>query len=98
MDYVRIMLLEDSDSEDELELLTAIVLAHKYFNREGGSTSRRGSVPGRTYIDRDFLQGHQRLFLDYFADSPVYPPKSISKEVSDASSSFSSYSICGRSL
>jgi hypothetical protein len=75
MDYVRIMLLEDSDSEDELELLTAIVLAHKYFNREGGSTSRRGSVPGRTYIDRDFLQGHQRLFLDYFADSPVYPPK-----------------------
>ncbi|XP_062162007.1 uncharacterized protein LOC133869045 [Alnus glutinosa] len=47
-----------------------------YFKRKGGSSSRRGgSVPGRMFIDRNSLQGHLRLFLDYFADSPVYPPK-----------------------
>jgi hypothetical protein len=70
------MLLKDSDSENKLELLSAIVLARRYFKRKGGSSSRRGgSVPGRMFIDHDSLQGHQRLFLDYFADSPVYPPK-----------------------
>jgi hypothetical protein len=73
---IRKMLLEDYDSENELELLSAIVLARRYFKRKGGSSSRRGgSVPGRIFIDRDSLQGHQRLFLAYFADSPVYPPK-----------------------
>jgi len=88
---IRKMLLEDSDSENELELLSAIVLARRYFKRNGGSSSRRGgSVPGRMFIDRDSLQGHQRLFLDYFADSPS---KNISQEVSDASSSFLSYFV-----
>ena len=28
----------------------------------------------RRYIERDRLAGHKRLYLDYFADTPVYPP------------------------
>jgi ABC-type multidrug transport system fused ATPase/permease subunit len=28
----------------------------------------------RRFIQRNCLEGHQRLFLDYFAESPVYPP------------------------
>ncbi|XP_062193495.1 uncharacterized protein LOC133896872 [Phragmites australis] len=32
-----------------------------------------GSVPGRRRIQRNRLEGHQRLFNDYFADPPVYP-------------------------
>ena len=26
------------------------------------------------YIERDCLAKHKRLYLDYFADTPVYPP------------------------
>jgi maltodextrin utilization protein YvdJ len=29
----------------------------------------------RRFIQRNCLKGHQRLFLDYFAESPVYPKK-----------------------
>ena len=36
-----------------------------------GSTSKRKR---RRYIKRDRLAGHKRLYLDYFADTPVYPP------------------------
>ena len=36
-----------------------------------GSTSQRKR---RRYIERDRLAGHKRLYLDYFADTPVYPP------------------------
>lgn len=60
VDPVKKMLLEDSDSDNELELL--IVWARKHFNIEGGSISCCGSVPGRTFIYSDSLQGHQRLF------------------------------------
>ena len=28
----------------------------------------------RRYIERDRLAGHKRIYLDYFADTPVYPP------------------------
>ena len=34
------------------------------------STSQRKR---RRYIKRDCLVGHKRLYLDYFADTPVYP-------------------------
>ena len=36
-----------------------------------GSTSQRKC---RQYIERDNLAGHKRLYLDYFVDTPVYPP------------------------
>jgi len=73
---IRKMLLEDFDSENELKLLSAVVLERRYLKRKGGSSSRlRGSIPRRMFIDRDSLQGHQRLFLDYFVYSQVYPPK-----------------------
>jgi hypothetical protein len=75
VDSVKKILLEDSNSDNELELFIAIVLARKHFNREGGSISCCGYVPRRTFIYRDSLQGHQRLFLNYFADSPIYPSK-----------------------
>jgi hypothetical protein len=69
------LLIEDSDSNDELTLMTTIVWAHKHFKRNEGSSSRLGSIPRRRVINCDPLQGHQRLFLDYFADVSVYPPK-----------------------
>ena len=57
------MLLNNSD-DDEIII--------KYLMKEG-SSSQCDTVQ-RRYIERDHLQGHERLFLDYFAKSPVYPP------------------------
>ncbi|KAK9278543.1 hypothetical protein L1049_028112 [Liquidambar formosana] len=42
-------------------------------NSERHSRTRRGSVPGHAVIDRDRVEGHQRLHHDYFADDPVSP-------------------------
>ena len=57
--FVRELLDDDSD-EDEIiiKLLT-------------GSTSQRKHC---RYIDRNHLAGHKRLYDDYFAKEPVYPP------------------------
>ena len=57
------LLLNDSD-DDEMII--------KYLMEEG-SSSQCNIVQCR-YIEHDRLQGHERLFLDYFAESPVYTP------------------------
>ena len=53
-------LLDDDSNEDEItiKLLT-------------GSTSQ---CKHRRYIDRNHLASHKRLYDDYFAEEPVYPP------------------------
>ncbi|XP_050275352.1 uncharacterized protein LOC126717583 [Quercus robur] len=50
------------DDSDEDEIMRRILK---------GSTVQRKR---RRYIERDRLAGHKRLYLDYFADTPVYPP------------------------
>ena len=68
------MLLYDSDFskfDDELEIFKAISLDNEVFKNEMESSSHGGSVPGHKVINRDHVQGHERLFLDYFAESPV---------------------------
>ncbi|KAL0006135.1 hypothetical protein SO802_013696 [Lithocarpus litseifolius] len=55
----RKLLLDDSDKD---EIMRRVLK---------GSTSQRKR---RRYIERDRLAGHKRLYLDYFADTPVYPP------------------------
>ena len=64
---VHNMILNESDSDDELEIVTVVKM-------EEESRSFRGSIQHRVFIRRNTLQGHQRLFLDYFAGSPIYPP------------------------
>ena len=53
-------LLDDDSDEDEIiiKLLTGLTSQRKY----------------RWYIDRNHLVGHRRLYDDYFAKEPVYPP------------------------
>ena len=53
------LLFDDSD-EDEImrRVLKGSTSPHKH----------------RRYIERNRLAGHKRLYLDYFADTPVYPP------------------------
>ena len=66
--------LFDSSSDDELELTLVVAIAEERLNNERGSTLHCGSVHGRIFISRDILQGHDRLFHDYFAETPVYSP------------------------
>nr|XP_023911805.1 uncharacterized protein LOC112023430 [Quercus suber] len=55
----RKLLLDDSDED---EIIEEVVM---------DLTSRKC----RSYIRRNHLAGHERLYLNYFADSPVYPKK-----------------------
>ena len=68
------LLLNDSDSDDDFEIIVLLALEEEQLERERASTSHRGFVPGHRFIQHHHEQGHQRLFQDYFADSPVYPP------------------------
>nr|XP_023895246.1 uncharacterized protein LOC112007173 [Quercus suber] len=63
---------DSSSDDDELELTLAIAIEE--LNNEGASTSRRCSVHPCRFIWCNPLQGHDRLFHDYFAETPVYPP------------------------
>ena len=53
-------LLDDDSDEDEIiiKLLTGSISQCKH----------------RRYIERNHLAGHRRLYDDYFAEEPVYPP------------------------
>ena len=63
-----------TDFDDDFEIIAPLALEEERLERERASTSHRGSVPSRRFIQRDHKQGHQRLFQAYFAKSPVYPP------------------------
>ena len=56
----RKLLFDDSDEDEKIK---EVVM---------DSTSKRKH---RCYIRRNHLAGNERLYLDYFADSPVYPKK-----------------------
>ncbi|KAF8403823.1 hypothetical protein HHK36_011929 [Tetracentron sinense] len=69
------MLHEDfEDSDDELESLTITCMEEERLHKEKLSRRCRGSIQGHRVIWRDRVQGHERLFHDYFAEKPVYPP------------------------
>ncbi|XP_062193599.1 uncharacterized protein LOC133897015 [Phragmites australis] len=61
---------DSSDEEDNLFLATVSALHESEASQRG---PWGGSVPGRRRIERNRLEGHHRLFNDYFADHPVYP-------------------------
>jgi hypothetical protein len=68
------MVLLESDSDDEMEILSIFAMEEERLKSEWASSSRRGSIVGRKVIKRDYLQGEERLFHDYFSNNPVFPP------------------------
>jgi hypothetical protein len=68
------MALLESDSDDEIEILSIFAMEEERLKRERASTSCRGSIIGRKVIKRDYLQGEERLFRDYFAKYSVFLP------------------------
>ncbi|KAF5450133.1 hypothetical protein F2P56_030508, partial [Juglans regia] len=65
---------DSSSSDEEFELNLALTMEAKHLDNERGSTSHRNSIMRRIFIRRNSFEGHQRLFQDYFAESPIYPP------------------------
>ena len=57
------MALLQSDSDDEIEILSIFAMEKERLKRKRASTSHRGSIQGRKVIKRDYLQGPKRLFL-----------------------------------
>ena len=68
------MVLLESDSDDEIEILSIFAMEEERLKRKQASTSCRGSILGRKVIKRDYLQGEERLFHDYFTKYPIFPP------------------------
>ena len=68
------MILNDSDSDDELEMVTICAIEMNKLNSEESSSVRRGSIQGHSVIFRNRVQEHESLYCDYFAEPPIYPP------------------------
>ena len=51
------MVLLESDSDDEMEILSIFAMKEERLKSERASSSRRGSIVGRKVIKRDYLQG-----------------------------------------
>ena len=66
------MLLED-DSDNEFHMLATLSEGKQIVNKDKTS-HRPGSIVGHAIIQRDRVQGNDRLYRDYFADTPTYGP------------------------
>ena len=62
---------DSSDEEDELVLATLTAWHADIEASHRGPWG--GSVPGHRRIHRNRMEGHNRLYNDYFADASVYP-------------------------
>ena len=67
-------LLDDDSDEDEIIIKLLM-----------GLTSQRKH---HQYINRNHLAGHRRLYDDYFAEEPIYPPKLFQRRFRMRSSLF----------
>jgi len=56
---------EEESDVDDLLIIAGLLEGSKRNKRK---KKFRGSLPGRHNAPRDILGGHQRIYLDYFAD------------------------------
>ncbi|XP_028082222.1 uncharacterized protein LOC114283561 [Camellia sinensis] len=67
------MILNNFDSDDELQLITIATMEEERLNRERCSRRRSGSIEGHAIIYHNRVQGHERLYRDYFSETAIYP-------------------------
>ena len=67
-------MLFNDDSDDEFHLLATMIEEEEMAN-EDRTPHRPGSIPGHAVIRRDRVQGNDRLYRDYFADTPTFGPR-----------------------
>ncbi|XP_052177493.1 uncharacterized protein LOC127791548 [Diospyros lotus] len=71
----RRMIHEKVQDDEEEEAIVTTLVEHHIQSGDHGSVSRRhGFVMNRCVINRNRVEGHERLYRDYFGDSPTYPP------------------------
>ena len=83
----KILNIEEEDNDD-LDMLYSTTRTSEGIS-QGRIRRHRGSVPGHIMVNCDRVEGHERLYRDYFAIPCVYE-SFFSKEVPNESSSFSS--------
>ena len=59
------------EDNDDLDMLYVTIKRSEGFG-QGRIRRHRGSVPGHRMINRDRVEGHERLYCDYFATPCVY--------------------------
>ncbi|XP_052190030.1 uncharacterized protein LOC127799854 [Diospyros lotus] len=72
--FFRMIHEEVQDNEKEEAIVTALVEHHIQSGDHDSVSRHRGSVMNRRVINRNRVEGHERLYRDYFGDSPTYPP------------------------
>jgi hypothetical protein len=65
--------IEDLLHDDDCEIARLLLAMKDQEDRAKLLDRRRGSVKGRTYIQRNRALGHATLMQDYFAEVPTYP-------------------------
>ena len=75
MTYNRLAkMLFNDDSDDEFHLLATMIEEEEMAN-EDRTPHRPGSIPSHAIIQLDRVQGNDRLYRDYFADTPTFGPR-----------------------
>ncbi|XP_052181866.1 uncharacterized protein LOC127794658 [Diospyros lotus] len=72
--FFRMIHEEVQDNEEEEAIVTALVEHHIQSGDHDSVSRYRGSVMNRCVINCNRVEGHERLYRDYFGDSPTYPP------------------------
>ena len=67
------IILEDSDSDDDLEM--TIFVVGEIINKRRRTSLHHGSIYGHANIWIDRVHGYHKLFHDYFGENLVYSPK-----------------------
>ncbi|XP_028076400.1 uncharacterized protein LOC114278528 [Camellia sinensis] len=68
------MIIDGSDSDNELEIFTIAASEEERLNNKRQLELHHGSIQGHAIIYRNRIQGHKRLYQDYFSETPTYPP------------------------
>ncbi|XP_042958339.1 uncharacterized protein LOC122293939 [Carya illinoinensis] len=73
--YSNTLYMLDEDYFDHEDLMIEAMAVHRQQRATlGASSSRRPNSQSRMFIRRNPLEGHERLWKDYFAQPPIYPP------------------------
>ncbi|XP_042959567.1 uncharacterized protein LOC122294710 [Carya illinoinensis] len=73
--YSNTLYMLDEDYFDHEDLMIEAMALHRQQHATlGASSSHRPNSQPRMFIRRNPLKGHERLWKDYFAQPPIYPP------------------------
>ncbi|XP_052185170.1 uncharacterized protein LOC127796809 [Diospyros lotus] len=71
--FIRMIHEEIEDDKEDEAIATALVEQYAHHMDHDSFSHHGGSVLNHRVINRNRAEGHERLYRDYFADSPIYP-------------------------